>query len=43
VLRAAIQDLGVRRFRLMSYWDEHEKTPGDYDFKELDAQIAMIS
>jgi hypothetical protein len=33
---------GWRRFRLMSYWDEHEKTPGGYDFSALDAQITQI-
>ncbi len=42
VLRALINDLGVPRFRLMSYWDEHEKSQGDYDFSALDKQIAMI-
>lgn len=42
VLRALITDLGVRRFRLMSYWDELEKTPGKIDFKNLDSQIALI-
>lgn len=34
---------GWRRFRLMSYWDEHEKLPGNYDFCELDWQIARIT
>ena len=43
VLGALISDLGVRRFRLMSYWDEHERSPGEYDFSQLDAQVAMIS
>jgi hypothetical protein len=33
---------GWRRFRLMSYWDEHEKAPGEYDFSALDAQIDQI-
>jgi hypothetical protein len=42
VLRALIKDLGVRRFRLMSYWNEHEKTPGEYDFTVLDKQIDLI-
>lgn len=32
-----------RRFRLMSYWDEHEKEPGVYDFSELDKQVKRIS
>lgn len=42
-LRSLIKDLGVRRFRLMSYWDEHEKSPGEYDFSSLDNQIEIIS
>lgn len=42
VLHALVSDLGVRRFRLMSYWDELEKKPGKIDFKNLDAQIALI-
>ncbi|HSX05884.1 MAG TPA: hypothetical protein VLF69_05420 [Candidatus Saccharimonadales bacterium] len=33
---------GWRRFRLMSYWNEHEKQPGKYDFSALDVQIAQI-
>lgn len=33
---------GFRRFRLMSYWDEHEKQPGAYDFSAPDKQIALI-
>src|SRR6476469_9013154 len=38
-----IKDAGFRRFRLMSYWDEHEKQPGVYDFTSLDKQIRTIS
>jgi hypothetical protein len=33
---------GFRRFRLMSYWNEHEKEPKKYDFSALDWQIDMI-
>jgi hypothetical protein len=33
-------EAGFRRFRLMSYWNEHEKQPGVYDFSALDWQIA---
>jgi len=40
-LTAALKDLGVRRLRLMSYWNEHEKVQGKYDFTELDWQIDM--
>lgn len=38
-----IRDMGFRRFRLMSYWNEHEKQPGVYDFTALDKQIRRIS
>lgn len=38
-----IKDAGFRRFRLMSYWNEHEKSPGKYDFTSLDKQIEAIS
>jgi hypothetical protein len=38
-----IQDAGFRRFRLMSYWNEIEKSSGHYDFSALDWQIKMIS
>jgi len=34
---------GFRRFRLMSYWNEHEKKPGKYDFTELDWQMDRIA
>ena len=34
---------GFRRFRLMSYWDEHEKVPGKYSFESLDQQIKVIT
>lgn len=33
---------GFRRFRLMSYWNEHEKQPGVCDFISLDKQIQLI-
>lgn len=38
-----IKDAGFRRFRLMSYWNEHEKIQGKYDFSKLDAQVEQIS
>ena len=38
-----IADAGFRRFRLMSYWNEHEKEQGTYDFAELDRQITTIA
>jgi len=39
---AWLLEKGWRRFRLMSYWNEHEKQPGKYDFRALDAQIQQI-
>jgi hypothetical protein len=40
-LRWLIEEAGFRRFRLMSYWNEHEKDQGAYDFSDLDWQINM--
>ena len=40
-LQAALKELGVRRLRLMSYWDLHEPSPGVYDFRELDWQFDL--
>ncbi len=34
---------GWRRFRLMSYWDEHEKEQGELNFDALDKQIEHIT
>jgi hypothetical protein len=36
-----IHEAGFRRFRMMSYWNEHEKKPGEYNFAALDWQINM--
>jgi hypothetical protein len=36
---ALLDDMQVKRLRLMSYWDRIEKTPGNYDFSELDWQF----
>lgn len=36
---AIIDDLGVRQFRLVSYWDDIEKQKGIYDFSSLDWQF----
>lgn len=32
-----------QRFRLMSYWNEHEPSVGTYDFTELDWQIDRVA
>lgn len=41
-LDAIINDLGIKRFRLVSYWKDIEKSPGVYDFSRLDWQIEKI-
>lgn len=40
-MRWLIKEAGFRRFRLMSYWNEHQKSPDSYDFSELDWQIDL--
>lgn len=40
-LLAALLDLGVKRVRIMSYWDLHEPKRDKYDFNELDWQIQL--
>lgn len=41
-LSAMINDIGFTHFRLVSYWDEIETSPGKYDFSDLDWQFRMI-
>lgn len=36
---ALLDDLQIRSFRLMSYWDEHEPERGVYNFDDLDWQL----
>lgn len=38
-MQAIIDDLHVKSFRLVSYWDDIEKEQGVYDFSELDWQF----
>ena len=40
-MQAIIDDLGVKQFRLVSYWEDIESTPGLYDFGKLDWQFEM--
>ncbi len=40
-MKAIIDELGIRQFRLVSYWKEHEKERGVYDFTELDWQFRL--
>ncbi len=39
-MQAMIDDLGVRHFRLVSYWDQLEPSAGQYNFSLLDWQFA---
>jgi hypothetical protein len=39
----ALIDLGIQRFRIMSYWDEYEPVQGIYDFSVLDQQLELLS
>lgn len=41
--QAILTDLQPSQVRLVSYWDEIEKTPGVYDFSTLDWQFAMAA
>jgi len=43
VLDATLNELGVRKFRLIAFWDEIEKEKGSYDFSDLDWQIEAVS
>jgi hypothetical protein len=40
-MAAMVDELGFKRFRLVSYWDEGEKVQGKYDFSELDWQFKL--
>lgn len=40
-LNAMMYDLGLRRYRFVSYWSDIEKEQGTYDFRELDWQFEM--
>lgn len=41
-LDAMINDLGIKHFRLVSYWKNHEIKENQYDFSELDWQFDKI-
>lgn len=36
---AMTDDLGIKRLRLVSYWNSYEPSPGKYDFSQLDWQF----
>lgn len=40
-LEATFQDLGLKRVRLVSYWENHEHNQGTYDWSELDWQFDL--
>lgn len=40
-MRAMNHELGIKHFRLVSYWNKGEPTEGVYDFSELDWQFAL--
>ena len=40
---STLDDLKVKKVRLIAYWDEIEKTQGKYDFSDLDWQINEVS
>ncbi|HVW23561.1 MAG TPA: hypothetical protein VHB51_03730 [Candidatus Saccharimonadales bacterium] len=39
----ALLNIGVRNFRLVSYWSDMESTPGQYDFSQLDSEFQAIA
>lgn len=43
VFQAMIYDLGIRKMRLSAYWDEVEKEKGEFNWEELDWQLAMAT
>lgn len=42
-LDALLSDMGIRNYRLMSYWDEIEPTRGHFDFSELDWEMNEVA
>lgn len=41
-LEASLRDLKPSQVRLVSYWPEHEKQKGQYDFSDLDWQFDLL-
>ncbi len=41
-LLAFRDDMGIKRFRLVSFWNEIEPHPGQYDFSELDWEMDAV-
>lgn len=42
VLVGGLKDLGIKRYRLMTYWDECEAQQGVYDFSAVHILVRMI-
>lgn len=42
-LTALLSDMGIKNYRLMSYWDEVELSRGTFDFSELDWEINEVA
>ncbi len=42
-LRAMLNDLKIKQFRLVAYWDLLEPEPGQYDFSDLDWQVNEVA
>lgn len=42
-LTALLDDMGIKHYRLMSYWDEYEPSRGQFDFAELDWEMDQIA
>lgn len=40
---ALLDDMQIKHYRLMSYWDRHEQSRGEYTFDELDWQIDQVA
>jgi hypothetical protein len=40
---AALTSIGVKQFRLVSYWNDMEPSPGQYDFSQLDWEFAQAN
>jgi hypothetical protein len=41
-MQAMIDDLGIKRFRLVTYWKDYEPSPDQYNFEKLDWQFDMV-
>lgn len=42
LLQKSIEELDLKQYRLMSYWDDIEAKKGEFDFTDLDAQFRRI-